>query len=465
MGCFGSRLTLPQRSEGSAYYGYNPNSQRDVVQSPNTRPGKHDSAGAPSEPASSSPGPSISSSSIMVDNSIQGSSFFSSEKSSCYSSREGDHMDRKSPHESKPDCSERQGLGGKQGNHYSTMNADIDQGVGDRVSNDLGGAGETEVRELQERGGERTVVKIEHFSLKDVKEATGRFKTANIIGEGGFGWVYKGELALKSGTEKVEGRQGLNMAFREKKKLTMPVAVKRMKPDSAFGYEAFLEEVLALSSLSHPNILQLRGICNEKCEAIIIYEFMPKGNLAEALENNVSWQVRIKVAKDIANGLLYLHENRFIHRDLKATNILLDQDFSAKISDLGLIKSCGKESFRSLVLTRVLGTRGYIDPSYYETGELHTSSDVYSFGVILLGLITGKLPGSHTVPENYVKNLSAFLESPTKTCRDYVDPRLGQDYERDQVARLAIIAKSCLQLDRISRPSMIDISKWFKTYL
>ncbi|KAH9304251.1 hypothetical protein KI387_008655, partial [Taxus chinensis] len=218
------------------------------------------------------------------------------------------------------------------------------------------------------------------FTLRELQEATSNFCNDNLIGKGGFGRVYKG--VLKTG--KV-------------------VAIKQMDPVSlrkAQGEREFRVEVDLLSRLNHPNLVRLIGYCADRCQRLLVYEYMYNGNLQDHLHGilrmRMDWPSRLKIALGTAKGLAYLHSGPttstpIIHRDFKSSNILLDADFEPRISDFGLAKLMpfGDEVY---VSTRVLGTFGYFDPEYTATGKLTLQSDVYAFGVVLLELLTGRRP-------------------------------------------------------------------------
>ncbi|PNX73931.1 serine/threonine-protein kinase, partial [Trifolium pratense] len=214
------------------------------------------------------------------------------------------------------------------------------------------------------------------FTFRELASITRNFRQENLIGEGGFGRVYKGRL----------------------EKTNQEVAVKQLDRNGLQGNREFLVEVLMLSLLHHQNLVNLIGYCADGDQRLLVYEYMPLGSLEDHLldlephQKPLDWFTRMKVALEAAKGLEYLHDKAnppVIYRDLKSSNILLDKDFNAKLSDFGLAK-LGPTGDKSHVSSRVMGTYGYCAPEYQRTGQLTVKSDIYSFGVVLLELITGR---------------------------------------------------------------------------
>ncbi|KAI5077359.1 hypothetical protein GOP47_0007183 [Adiantum capillus-veneris] len=214
------------------------------------------------------------------------------------------------------------------------------------------------------------------FAFKELAAATKNFRAECLIGEGGFGRVYKGWL---ESTNQV-------------------VAIKQLDRNGVQGNREFLVEVLMLSLLHHPNLVSLIGYCADGDQRLLVYEYMPLGSLEDHLHDLPSdreplgWNLRMKIAAGAARGLEYLHDKAnppVIYRDFKSSNILLSSDYEPKLSDFGLAK-LGPVGDKTHVSTRVMGTYGYCAPEYAMTGQLTSKSDVYSFGVVLLELITGR---------------------------------------------------------------------------
>ncbi|KAI6700954.1 hypothetical protein NL676_015278 [Syzygium grande] len=219
------------------------------------------------------------------------------------------------------------------------------------------------------------------FTFAELKAATKNFKPDTLLGEGGFGKVFKGWL-----DEKPSSKSGSGSV----------IAVKKLKSESEQGFQEWQAEIDFLGRLSHPNLVKLIGYCLEEKELLLVYEFMQKGSLEHhlfgrgAMVQPLPWGLRLKIAVGAARGLAFLHtsEKQVIYRDFKASNILLDGFYNAKISDFGLAKM-GPSASQSHVSTRVMGTQGYAAPEYIATGHLYVKSDVFGFGVVLVEMLTG----------------------------------------------------------------------------
>nr|VDD00376.1 unnamed protein product [Brassica rapa] len=290
---------------------------------------------------------------------------------------------------------------------------------------------------------------LKMFSLADLKTATKNFRPESMIGEGGFGQVFKGWLEEKT---LAPSRAGVGI----------PVAVKKSNPDSAQGLHEW-QAMRFLGKFHHPNLVKLLGYCWEENQFLLVYEYLPKGSLENHLFSKgeaLTWDTRLKIAIEAAQGLTFLHnsEKSVIYRDFKASNILLDSNFHAKLSDFGLAKNGPINGF-SHVTTRVMGTQGYAAPEYMATGHLYVRSDVYGFGVVLLELLTGLRALDPTRPsaqQNLVEWAKPVLTQ-KKKIQKMMDPRLEHKYPILAVTRTAALILRCLEADPKNRPPMDDV--------
>ncbi|CAI9100725.1 OLC1v1037886C1 [Oldenlandia corymbosa var. corymbosa] len=291
------------------------------------------------------------------------------------------------------------------------------------------------------------------FTLQELKVITQQFSSCNFLGEGGFGPVHKGFIDDKL-------RPGLK---------AQPVAVKLLDLDGSQGHKEWLTEVIFLGQLRHPNLVKLIGYCCEDEHRLLVYEYMPRGSLENQLFRRYSvslpWATRMKIAYGAAKGLEFLHEAEkpVIYRDFKASNILLDSDYNAKLSDFGLAKD-GPEGDDTHVSTRIMGTHGYAAPEYVMTGHLTAASDVYSFGVVLLELITGRRSVDKTRPrreQNLADWARPMLKDPQKLSR-IIDPRLEGQYSEEGALKAAALAYQCLRHRPKTRPAMSTIVETLK---
>ncbi|XP_020164888.1 probable serine/threonine-protein kinase PBL21 isoform X1 [Aegilops tauschii subsp. strangulata] len=291
------------------------------------------------------------------------------------------------------------------------------------------------------------------FTFKDLLVATGYFNEGNFIGEGGFGKVYKGKISKTNS----QGASDAQM-----------VAVKQLARESVQGRKEFLVEVLMLTVLSHPNLVSLVGFCAQGDERLLVYEYMPFGSLESHLfdvphgKPPLDWNTRVKIAVGVAEGLSYLHnvaDPPIIYRDMKAANILLDEDFSPKLSDFGLAK-VGPVGDRTHVSTRVMGTYGYCAPDYVVSGKLTMKSDIYSFGVLLLELITGRriYDASRPKPEQSLLTWSRPFMHDKRKFHRLADPALRGSYPPSALNQLVVISIMCLQDQPHVRPIMADVA-------
>nr|WIL59877.1 nodulation protein [Melilotus officinalis] len=285
------------------------------------------------------------------------------------------------------------------------------------------------------------------FSYDQVLEITNGFSSENVIGEGGFGRVYKALMP--------DGRVG---------------AVKLLKAGSGQGEREFRAEVDTISRVHHRHLVSLIGYCLSERQRVLIYEFVPNGNLDQHLHesewNVLDWPKRMKIAIGAARGLAYLHEGcnpKIIHRDIKSANILLDNAYEAQVADFGLARLT--DDAYTHVSTRVMGTfGGYMAPEYATSGKLTDRSDVFSFGVVLLELVTGRKPVDPTQPvgdESLVEWARPLLLRAIETgdFSELVDPRLQRQYVESEMVRMIEAAAACVRHSAPKRPRMVQIAR------
>ncbi|KAK9069173.1 hypothetical protein SSX86_013289 [Deinandra increscens subsp. villosa] len=300
--------------------------------------------------------------------------------------------------------------------------------------------------------------KARTFTYAQLVSATGNFKGAYFLGEGGFGKVYKGKL---EDSDQVSENQSLCGCILE------IVAIKQLDPDGLQGIREFVVEVLTLGMANHPNLVKLIGYCAEGEQRLLVYEYMPLGSLEDHLHGfrinskRLDWNTRMKIAAGAARGLEYLHDKMnppVIYRDLKGSNILLGEDYHAKLSDFGLAK-VGPLGDNTHVSTRVMGTYGYCAPDYAMTGQLTFKSDIYSFGVVLLELITGRKAIDNTRPAAE-QNLVAWARPLFKDRRKFwqmADPVLEGEYPVRGLYQALAISAMCVQEQPNMRPLIGDV--------
>lgn len=287
-------------------------------------------------------------------------------------------------------------------------------------------------------------IRIKVFSYKELKVASDNFSVSNKIGEGGFGPVYKG--FLKDG--KV-------------------AAIKVLSTDSRQGVREFLTEINTISEIKHENLVKLYGCCVEGDHRILVYNYLENNSLTQTLlaggHSNLyfDWQTRTKICIGVARGLAFLHEEvqpHIVHRDIKASNILLDKDLTPKISDFGLAKLI--PSYMTHVSTRVAGTIGYLAPEYAIRGQLTRKADVYSFGVLLVEIVSGRCNTNSRLPlkDQYIleKTWELFEQ---KALVQMVDISLNGGFNADEACKFLKIGLLCTQETPKLRPTMSSVVK------
>lgn len=286
------------------------------------------------------------------------------------------------------------------------------------------------------------------FTYEELVKATNGFAPQNLLGEGGFGSVYKGCLP--------DGRE---------------VAVKALKIGGGQGEREFKAEVEIISRIHHRHLVSLVGYCILDSRRLLVYDYVPNKTLYHHLHGEgmpvVSWEKRVRIAAGAARGIAYLHEDcnpRIIHRDIKSSNILLDYNFDAQVSDFGLAKLTLDAD--SHISTRVMGTFGYVAPEYASSGRLTEKSDIFSFGVVLLELITGRKPvdasqpiGDESLVEWARPLLSHAIEN--KDFEGLTDPKLEKNYVESEMLSMIEIAATCVRHSAAKRPRMGQVVRAF----
>ncbi|KDP24647.1 hypothetical protein JCGZ_25563 [Jatropha curcas] len=294
-------------------------------------------------------------------------------------------------------------------------------------------------------------IEVPSMSLEELNRLTDNFGSKALIGEGSYGRVFYAKL--EDGGEAAIKKLDANTS---------------QEPDSDFAAQLSL-----VSRLKHDHFLELMGYCLESNSRILVYQFATMGSLHDVLHGRkgvqgaepgpvLSWNQRVKIAFGAAKGLEYLHEKcqpPVVHRDVRSSNVLLFDDFMAKIADFNL-SSASSDTAARLHSTRVLGTFGYHAPEYAMTGQITQKSDVYSFGVVLLELLTGRKPVDHTMPKGQQSLVTwatpRLSEDKVKQC---VDPKLNNEYPPKAIAKLAAVAALCVQYEADFRPNMTIVVK------
>ena len=287
---------------------------------------------------------------------------------------------------------------------------------------------------------ESILARMKIFPIDELEKATDHFNKDRILGKGGQGTVYKGMLS--------EGKI---------------VAIKKSKLEAESHLVEFINEVVILSQINHRNVVKLLGCCLETEVPLLVYEFIPNGTLFHHIQQQnkefpMTWRMRLQIASDTAGALAYLHSSTstpILHRDIKSTNILLDEKYRAKLSDFGMSKSIPLD--RNHVTTRVVGTFGYLDPEYFQSNQFTEKSDVYSFGVVLIELLTGEKAIRNTSSED--KNLTSLflLCMENSHLFDIIDTQVLKEGSKNDFLAIANLAKRCLNLEGRKRPTMKEV--------
>ncbi|XP_021734393.1 wall-associated receptor kinase-like 8 [Chenopodium quinoa] len=296
--------------------------------------------------------------------------------------------------------------------------------------------------------GEGVVERTQIFTVAELQKATDHFSEDRILGQGGHGMVYKGMLG--------EGKI---------------VAVKKSKRLEESEMREFINEVAILSQINHKNIVKLLGCCLETEVPLLVFEFIPNGTLFHHIhypseEFPITWKMRLQIASDLAGALAYLHYSSSIpifHRDIKSSNILLDEKYRGKLSDFGTSRLVDAD--QTHVTTRVMGTFGYLDPEYFQTNQFTEKSDVYSFGVVLVELLTGQ-KAIRAISEQDRSLTSWFLSHMENShLLDIIDSQVLQEDSKEEFHIIANLATRCLNLDRKRRPSMKEVLLEIEAFL
>ncbi|URE40711.1 receptor kinase [Musa troglodytarum] len=284
------------------------------------------------------------------------------------------------------------------------------------------------------------------FSYRDLFKATKGFRDTELLGMGGFGRVYKGVLPSSR----------------------WEVAIKRVSHGSRQGMREFIAEIVSLGRLRHRNLVQLLGYCRRHGELLLVYDFMPNGSLEKLLHDQATptldWATRFRIIKDVASGLLYLHEDWeqvVIHRDIKASNVLLDDELNGRLGDFGLARLYDHGTDPQT--THVVGTMGYLAPELARTGKATTITDVFAFGAFLLEVACGRRPADPTAHEEQLVLLDWVVEKWRKgSILETRDPRLREEYVVEQVELVLKLGLLCSQLLPTARPSMRQVVRYLE---
>ncbi|XP_027932950.1 wall-associated receptor kinase-like 9 [Vigna unguiculata] len=285
-----------------------------------------------------------------------------------------------------------------------------------------------------------SVDKVKLFSLTELEKATDNFNTNRVLGRGGQATVYKGML--------IDGTI---------------IAVKKFKVQGKI--EEFINEFVILSQINHRNVVKLLGSCLETKIPLLVYEFIPNGNLFEYLHQQnedlpLTWDMRLRIAAEIAEALFYLHSaasRPIYHKDIKSTNILLDEKYRAKVADFGTSRMISMDVTH--LTTVVQGTFGYLDPEFFQTSQFTEKSDVYSFGVVLVELLTGQKPITLLNPEEAKGLAPYFITCVEENCVfDIIDERVMKEGKKDGIREVVNLVSRCLNLNGKRRPTMKELT-------
>ncbi|XP_062081414.1 wall-associated receptor kinase-like 9 [Humulus lupulus] len=300
--------------------------------------------------------------------------------------------------------------------------------------------------EQQIHSSENNVEQTKLFKSKELEKATNNFNIDRVLGQGGQGTVYKGML--------------------EDGKI---VAVKKSKIIDEAKLSEFINEVVILTQINHRNVVRLLGCCLETDVPLLVYEFIPNGTLSEYIHDKnaefpFTWNMRLRIATEVAGALSYLHSAAsfpIYHRDVKSTNILLDEKLRAKVADFGTSRTISLE--QTHLTTLVYGTFGYLDPEYFQSSQFTDKSDVYSFGVVLVELLTGQKAISATRSEEEGRSLATYfmmtMEEKSSSLFDILDGQVLKDAPKEEILIVVDLAKRCLHLNGRNRPTMKEVAK------
>ncbi|KAF8084875.1 hypothetical protein N665_0694s0009 [Sinapis alba] len=337
----------------------------------------------------------------------------------------------------------------------TTRKFDSLQGSGSEFNSDTTSTTTTSITSSLHVLSETHSNNLKVFALDDLKTATKNFSRSLMVGEGGFGGVFRGIIQNPQDSRK-----------------KIDIAVKQLSRRGLQGHKEWVTEVNVLGVVEHPNLVKLIGYCADDDERgiqrLLVYEYVPNRSVQDHLSNRfivtpLPWSTRMKIAQDTARGLAYLHQGmefQIIFRDFKSSNILLDENWNAKLSDFGLARM-GPSKGVTHVSTAVVGTIGYAAPEYIQTGHLTAKSDVWSYGIFLYELITGRRPFDRNRPRNE-QNILEWIRphlTDIKKFKMIIDPRLEGNYYLKSALKLAAVANRCLLVKAKSRPTMGEVSE------